>query len=355
MGVALASIRILLAAVFAVAGIGKLIDLAGSRRAMQEFGLPAAAADVAARVLPLLELAVAAGLLIDPMARYAALVGLVLLFLFTAGVLRVTSQGRTPDCHCFGQLHSEPAGPSTIVRNVLLGALAGVVVVAGGGPAIPGGFAHLDAAQVALSVAVVIAIVLALASVTLWGDRRRLRHELEAAIAAGELPGLPRGAVAPEFELVAVRGPAASLSDLVSTDRPVVLVFISTACPACLQLLPVLARWQQSLADAVTLAAVFSGGRWEVQRLSEQYGLSVVLAEEVGDATLELYRLRITPCAVMVTDGRIASSPAQGTAAIEALIRAAVRRAARDGRALDETPATDGTVAVLPGGRAHRE
>src|SRR5206468_2825889 len=127
----------------------------------------------------------------------------------------------------------------------------------------------LTGAEVALAVVVVVAIVLALATTTLWGERRRLSAGLKAALAAAQRPGLPRGALAPEFELVPVRGPAASLSDLESPERPVVLVFVSTECAACVQLLPVLSRWQQALAGTVTLATVFSGGLWEVQRLSE--------------------------------------------------------------------------------------
>ncbi len=235
---------------------------------MEEFGLPGSAARLAAAGLPVLELAVAAGLLIDATARYAAAVGFVLLLAFIVGIVRVTSQGRAPDCHCFGQLHSEPAGPSAIVRNALLAALAGTVVVAGGGPAIPGGLAHLSGAQVALAIVVAVAIVLALVVATLWGERRRLRDELEGALAAGERPGLPRGALAPDFELVPVRGTAASLSDLMRMERAAVLVFVSTSCPACVQLLPVIARWQRSLAGTVTLATVFSGGSWEIQLMS---------------------------------------------------------------------------------------
>jgi uncharacterized membrane protein YphA (DoxX/SURF4 family)/thiol-disulfide isomerase/thioredoxin len=345
MGIALVSIRVVLAAVFVVAGVGKLIDLGGSRRAMEEFGLPAGVAAVAAPALPMLELAVAAGLLINPAARFAALLGLVLLVAFIAGIVRVTSQGRAPDCHCFGQFHSEPAGPSTILRNVLLAALAGTVVVAGAGPAIPQGLAHLNEAQLALAITVPVAIVLALTTAALWGERRRLSEELKAAAR----PGLPHGTQAPEFELLAVRGQAALLSDLMSAERPAVLVFVSTSCPACLQLLPLLARWQESLAATVTLATVFSGGHWEVQRLSEQHGLGLVLAEEMGETTLELYGLRATPSAVMVVDGRIAGRPAEGTAAIEALIRAAVRRASRNGRGRDQMPTPGGIVAVVPG------
>jgi hypothetical protein len=50
----------------------------------------------------------------------------------------------------------------------------------------------------------------------------------------------------------------------------------------------------------------------------------------------------------MIVDGRIASSPAEGTTAIEALIRAAVRRADRERGAGDGMPTPDGIVAVLP-------
>ncbi len=54
------------------------------------------------------------------------------------------------------------------------------------------------------------------------------------------------------------------------------------------------------------------------------------MAEEVGETTLELYRLRVTPSAVMVVDGRIDGSPAEGAQAIESLIRAAIRREDRE-------------------------
>jgi thiol-disulfide isomerase/thioredoxin len=142
----------------------------------------------------------------------------------------------------------------------------------------------------------------------------------------------------------------------VSIERPVVLVFVSTGCPACIQLLPVLSRWQDSLSDAVTLATIFSSGsQWEVQRLSEQHRLSVVMTEEVGHSTIELYRLRATPAAVLVTDGLIASRPAEGQSAIESLIRAALRRADRDSRVPDRVPSPGGMVVVLPGGHADHE
>ena len=45
--------RILLAAVFITAGVGKLLDLQGSRQAMRDFGVPRQLADAAGALLPL--------------------------------------------------------------------------------------------------------------------------------------------------------------------------------------------------------------------------------------------------------------------------------------------------------------
>ncbi len=51
---------------------------------------------------------------------------LLLLLAFAGGVARAMSRGQAPDCHCFGQIHSEPAGPSTLIRNAVLAVDGGV-------------------------------------------------------------------------------------------------------------------------------------------------------------------------------------------------------------------------------------
>ena len=56
--------RILLCAVFLVAGMAKLADLAGSRQAMRDFGVPGKLADIFGLLLPVAELAIAIALLI---------------------------------------------------------------------------------------------------------------------------------------------------------------------------------------------------------------------------------------------------------------------------------------------------
>jgi uncharacterized membrane protein YphA (DoxX/SURF4 family) len=122
--------RLLLAATFAVAGLAKLRNLAGSRAAMAGFGVPERLAAPIGTVLPLAELAAAILLLPAATARAGAVAALGLLLAFSAGIAASIARGEAPDCHCFGQLHSEPAGPKTLGRNFGVALLAGFVILA---------------------------------------------------------------------------------------------------------------------------------------------------------------------------------------------------------------------------------
>ena len=128
MALVLLAARIVLAAVFVVAGLAKLADRPGSRQALIDFGLSSRLATLLGTLLPLAELAVAVALLPLGSAWYGALGALALLILFVAGIGANLARGRRPDCHCFGQLHSEPVGWPTLARNGALAALAGFVV-----------------------------------------------------------------------------------------------------------------------------------------------------------------------------------------------------------------------------------
>jgi uncharacterized membrane protein YphA (DoxX/SURF4 family) len=119
--------RLILAATFAIAGLVKLADLEGSRRAVEEFGVPRRLASTVGTLLPVAEIAVAAALVPEATARAGGIAALALLLTLSVGIAR----SETPDCHCFGQLHSAPAGPRALARNFALAALVGFVLVAG--------------------------------------------------------------------------------------------------------------------------------------------------------------------------------------------------------------------------------
>src|SRR5205823_8290613 len=95
--------RLILSAVFLVAGLAKLADVTGSQQAMRGFGVPGKLADVFGLLLPLAELAIAMALIVPLTAWWGAVGALVLLLIFVSGIGYNLAQGRTPDCHCFGQ------------------------------------------------------------------------------------------------------------------------------------------------------------------------------------------------------------------------------------------------------------
>src|SRR6266851_7407792 len=217
--------RLLLFVVFLVAGLAKLADLKGSQQAMRDFGVPAALARPFGVLLPLAELTIAVALLPLASAWWAALGTLALLLLFVAGIGSNLARGRHPDCHCFGQLYSAPAGWPTLIRNLVLAAIAGFMVVFGRGAPGAGVFDWLTALPVPQRIEVVAGLaVVALLVGAGWvlfqvmaqQGRLLLRIEaLEAELAAkgmapqpattgNQMPavtGLPVGTPAPTFTL----------------------------------------------------------------------------------------------------------------------------------------------------------
>lgn len=73
MDIALLIARVLLAAIFVTAGLAKLFDLSGSRRALIGFGVPVKMARPLGLLLPACELLVAAGLIPRSTAWWGAL------------------------------------------------------------------------------------------------------------------------------------------------------------------------------------------------------------------------------------------------------------------------------------------
>ncbi|HEX4623987.1 MAG TPA: MauE/DoxX family redox-associated membrane protein [Solirubrobacteraceae bacterium] len=308
-------LRVVLAAVFVVAAAGKLLDRDGSRQALVAFGVGERLAAPGAIVLPLAELAVALALLPAASAVPGAAGAIVLLTAFSAGIGRAMARGEAPDCHCFGQLHSEPAGPKALVRNVVLAAPAVIVVVAGPGPQ-----------PTVLGFAAILAGLAAVGALAVWMHKRSIaKAEREAA----EPAGLPVGAQAPTFALARLRdGDTVRLDDLWAEGRPALLVFTHPGCGPCNDLMPDLRRWQRSLSDRVTIALVSQGGEADNHEAHAEHPLDNILLEGgKGNDVYKAYRMRGTPSAVAVgPDGRIATVTAEGELLIEQLTRLVLQR-----------------------------
>jgi peroxiredoxin len=320
------------------AGIGKLLDLEGSRRALSDFGVPARLTRAGGVLLPVAELAAAVALIFRPSARWGAAAALLLLAAFIVGIGRALARGEEPDCHCFGQIHSSPAGPLTLARNAVLAAFAGVILGYGSGPALD---AWVSARSPAVLVAIGVGICALLAvgyALTLRGEIKQLKDNLSIAQAraATARPGLPVGYDAPPFELPDMQGQKVTLAELQESGQPILLVFVSPTCPPCALLLPRVQQWQQTLSARLKIVLISSGTAKQNAELEEQ-GLDNVLLQEAMEVA-ERYGVDRTPSAMFIsTRGTVASAVGESANGIEPLVRLALRDGL--GAALDGSPA----------------
>jgi methylamine dehydrogenase accessory protein MauD len=343
----LAVARLVLIAILAVAGITKLTDQPGTRKAVVGFGVPEELSATVAIALPIAELAIAVALLPETTTWFAAIGAAGLLCVFITAIGLNLAQGRKPDCHCFGQLRSAPVGPSTLALNAALLAVASLIVWQGSlgnsGPSLVAWIGQLQTVELMqLSAAVLALALLAGIAALIWQLLRQqgrllLRlDELEARLTGEDdvdVPtpepaydpltmgaGLPVGKQAPAFELNAVQGPPVTLGHLLEKQKPLLLLFANPDCGPCLALLPEVTAWQRDHADAMSIVVVSEGNRKANRKKFEGHELGVILLQRDQEIA-ELYQAWGTPAALMVRpDGTIATRVAQGADNIRALV-----------------------------------
>jgi methylamine dehydrogenase accessory protein MauD len=344
--------RVALALVFTVAAVGKLADQGGTRTALRDFRTPEWVVAPLALTLPLAELLTATALLIQPTARGGAVAALALLAAFGAGIAAAMIRGEAPDCHCFGQLHSEPAGRGTLIRNALVAVPAVFLLAYGQGTPVDSWLPSHATANVLALIAAVAALALAAFILQLTLQNRRLRRDLRRVQDATEhFPaGPPVGAPAPQFSLPDVDGQMVTFGELLSRGRPVAMVFVSPDCGPCQLMFPAIAGWQRRLAHRITIVLVGRGPARELRAYSEPYGLQNVLVDCEREV-IQAYRTSVTPSAVIVNaDGTVGSALRSTTPIIEALIRRALAEQG-DGPprrgAVPASAAADGDVEVV--------
>jgi methylamine dehydrogenase accessory protein MauD len=326
--------RLVLSAVFMVAGVAKLADRAGTRQSMTGFGVPPRAANFAGLLLSLVELIVATLLLSVSLAWFGAAAALLLLLVFSAAIAMNLASGRRPDCHCFGQLYSSPAGWPTLARNVALGAVAAFIVLRGpedSGASIGGLLLSLPTHYVVTLIVGTIQLVLVgVVGIILFQVIRqhgRLLMRLDALearaggdpIAATAGPGLPIGSPAPTFRLRTTDGQSISLNGLLLLRKPVLCVFTNPTCGPCQALMPSIAHFQRGYAESITVVVVSEGSLADNHGVLAASGLTRVLLQEKREVA-ESYQAHGTPAAVVIQpNGHIGSSLAFGAEAIQRL------------------------------------
>ncbi|MCY7375722.1 MAG: redoxin domain-containing protein [Pyrinomonadaceae bacterium] len=340
MEIVLLLIRLTLFAIFAVAGIGKLLDLKGSEKAVKAFGTPAEFAKFFAIALPFAEIVFAICLLFVETSWLGATGALILLLTFIGGMIWQLAQGNAPDCHCFGAIHSEPVSRKSLIRNIVFAVLAFILILSGKNNQGAGIFDStansegnfmsltLGLATVGLLAAVVFYLkkiseqqtqimrrIEILEVTALDGGREVVREDV-----APPTSGLPIGAPAPDFVLPDINGKQISFENLLIQAKPLLFLFVSPTCQPCAALLPEIETWQAELKGKLNFVFISSGDAKDNLDKLAGATLKQILLQNDREIALQ-FGAQWTPAAVLVNnDGSIGSRAAVGDKAIRDLI-----------------------------------
>jgi thiol-disulfide isomerase/thioredoxin/uncharacterized membrane protein YphA (DoxX/SURF4 family) len=325
--------KVSLALMFITAGISKLLDSSGTRRALTGFGVPASLAAPLAVALPVGELGIALALVPAATAKWGAALALALLVCFVGGIAINLSLGRRPDCHCFGQIHSAPAGWGTLIRNAVFAFAAGLVMWQGDRV---GSLEMIQSLNLLLGCAVLVVIagqswfIVHLlrqhGRILLRLDALEAVHGKTSPVRRGQGPerlteGLPLGAAAPPFSLRDHRWKLVTLHSLRASGKPVMVIFVDANCGACKALMPEVRTWQTAFAANLKIVVVDRADpRQPITRAAVEHGITNLLFQE-GRELAEAYKITATPSAVIISpDGTIGSPLAIGPVAIRDLV-----------------------------------
>lgn len=315
------------------AGIGKLLDLEGSERAVKDFGVPENLAKPFSILLPIAEIFFAVLLLFTSVSWFGAVGTFLLLAVFIGGMIYQIKQGNAPDCHCFGAIHSEPVSAKSLIRNLVFAILALFLVISWKNQGLS--FADLTdemAIQFILGFAVVGllgAVIFYLKKISEQQTQIMRRIELLEIISHEgsetkredvQFPteGLPIGAPVPDFAGENLKGTTFEFEHLLMLAKPILFFFVGPNCPSCTALLPEIDNWQDELKEKLNIVFVSHGTPKEnTAKFGENREVLLQKEREIGS----LFGALWTPSAVLVNaDGTIASRLAIGDAAIRELV-----------------------------------
>lgn len=335
MDIVLVIIRLALFLVFALAGIGKLLDLEGSKKAVKDFGAPEGLTGPISVALPLAEIVIGLCFLFVGASWVGALGGLLLLLGFIAGMAWQMSKGNAPDCHCFGQIHSEPVSRKSLARNLIFAALAALLVVRGPegqGPVLADESSNIMQTVLLLVVAA-ISVVIAFYLKRVFEQQSQILRRLEIIelVSRDGQPveregmmnpndSLPIGSAFPDFSLPNLAGRQVTFENLLGRAKPILFLFVSPTCAPCGALLPEIKGWREELQGKVEMVLVSSGKSAEnAEKFGGEFAGDILLQSD-GEVS-EAVRAHWTPTALFVrADGTIGSHVAAGDSAIRTLV-----------------------------------
>ena len=333
MDVILLLIRLFLFGVFVLAGITKLLDREGSEKALKDFGVPGDLAKPVATALPIAEIAIGLMFLFVSTSWLGAIAGLLLLMVFIGGMIYQIAQGNAPDCHCFGQIHSEPVGKSSLIRNIGFAILALLLVARGSdGQGLDLSSSPNDMLQAVIALGILVLLAVAVFYLKkIFEQQLQINRRIEVlelisrdgAAVERENTGtptesLPLGSPFPDFELADTAGKRISMGDFRRAHTPLLFIFVSPDCGPCNALYPEIKEWRAELEGKLKIVLVSTGSiSANLEKFADDSSVLLQEKRELAESVLA----RWTPTAIYVNaDGRISSHPAAGDTAIRELV-----------------------------------
>jgi peroxiredoxin len=250
------------------------------------------------------------------------------------------AKGNAPDCHCFGQIHSEPVSAKSLIRNAIFATLAFILIISGSENQ---GLSLFDSTNdgregdvmsLILGFATVGLLAAAVYFLKLISEQqtqimRRIEileltshegKEIERDNISNPGEGLPIGASVPDFELPDVNGRNVAFEHLLAQAKPMLFFFVSPNCIPCAALLPEIEAWQKELEGKINFVFISSGKAKEnTDKFAGENQKQILLQKEREVSTL--FGAPWTPTALLINaHGTIASHPAAGDAAIRELV-----------------------------------
>jgi peroxiredoxin len=328
--------RLVLSGVLAVAAVAKLYDPHGSEKAIMGFGLSRDLARPIRTILPIVELLIAASLLFVQLSWYGSIAAASLFGAFTTAMIYQFAKGNAPDCHCFGQIHSEPVGIQSIIRNVALITLAGFLIYSGaqfqgGDIASTPSSAAATLAFATLAILGVFAI-LYLKEIAVSQQQLMRRVELLEIISrdGGSVErddvtdpheGLPVGAMFPDFKAKDIDGNTVSIADIRSAGVPTLFLFISPSCNPCNAMVPEFEDWQRDLKGETQLVYVTTGTADENKAKFAGSAAKTIIIQAEREIAESVNAFWTPTGLLMDASGRIASRLVAGDNAIREVVQ----------------------------------
>jgi thiol-disulfide isomerase/thioredoxin/uncharacterized membrane protein YphA (DoxX/SURF4 family) len=330
-------LRLLLAAVFAIAAVGKLLDFEGSRKSALDFGSPVSLAGFLAILLPLTEIVVAVLLIDEGSAFYGSVGAVSMLAAFTLLMTFQKWKGSDAPCHCFGAVSNEPIGWTTIGRNLILLFVALAVVLAIE-PRRGGSLFEYQLVFIIPLVTSAVAPVVVLLLISYANSLKRKAHELNAKLEGIEgvldgqglsrksdmghpEDGIPVGSPVPSLSAVSLETRERVLLTPKFSTGHHILVFVGPDCGPCAAMLPDLITLREEFRGIISVTLISEG---DEDRNKEKFrdflprDVFVQSDKEVSSSFLAKW----TPTAILLSNGRVASRVAAGELNIRKLFEA---------------------------------